>query len=188
MAGPSPDASAFLHGGQTPEEPDEQPTPDKGQPGNRRAAVEAAANGETLTGQQEADATAWYLDENLDEYGDFSLFDFLLNIAPKGKPIKHVPWQIRSMDRDRIKQVRKMNTHDGVEDDMAVNLVLAVEATTIPDLKSPDVRGKYADPADALRLRLFRHKQGLIDQVASYVMETSGYDSEDVVEVEAAGN
>jgi hypothetical protein len=188
MAGPSPEAKQFLTGDQAPPEEDGAKQAGDGEPGVRRAAVESAARGEELTGQEEADATAWYLDSELDEYGDFSLFDFTLNIAPKGKPARHVPWQIRSMDRDRIKQIRKLNTHDGVEDDMAVNLALSTEATTKPDLRSAEVRGKYADPADALRLRLFRHKQGLIDQIANQVMEVSGYDTEDVVEVEAAGN
>lgn len=166
------------------------PTVEGGGPG--KAAVDALANGDKITATAEAEATAWYLDEDyLDS--EPATHAFQIDLAPyKADKRRLVTWVIQPVDRDYIQQIRKENTRrEGTREevnDMGVNLALVVAATVEPDLRDPRVRGVYQDPADVLRLRFFRHKSGLIDQIANKVMAVSGYDDEDVAEVEAAKN
>lgn len=155
-------------------------------------AVDKLKDGDRITPSEEAEATAWYLDpDNLDQ--NPTTHTFKVDIAPyKARDKKLVDITIQPLDRQYIQQIRKENTRrEGTREetnDMGINLALVVASLVEPDLRDPKVRGQYQDPADVLRLRLFRHKSGLIDQIANKVMAVSGYDDDDVLEVEAAKN
>jgi hypothetical protein len=173
----------------TPSPDDGNGAPDGGNvtPGKERAAVEAAGRGDDLTPEDERYAVQWYLDPKIVEDEEPTILRLNINIAGPDQPKRKVQWILRGVDRDRIKQIRRdsRNPRTNEEDEMLVNLKLAVEGTVFPDLTDPEVRGQFVDPADALRLRLLRKKPGLIDQLANKVMAISGYDDDDVEEVEA---
>lgn len=151
--------------------------------GSSKEAVEKVASDEKTTADERSSATAWFLEADAED--DFTS-SFQLNVGVSEE--KWITWTVRPVDRDTIDKLRKTyREKDGEVDASAVNLRIAVEGTVDPDLMSPAIRGKYADPGDALRFR-FRHKSGLIDQIANKVVEISGYDDTDVREVEAAKN
>lgn len=146
-------------------------------------AVAKAASGEKITAEERSEATAWFLESDIDESMTTS---FQLNVGVGEE--KWITWAVRSVDRDAIDKLRKQyRDKDGEVNASAVNLRIAVEGTVDPDLSNPAIRGKYADAGDALRFR-FRNKSGLIDQIANKVVEISGYDDTDVREVDVAKN
>lgn len=144
-----------------------------------------------LTPTDVADATAWFMEEDSEEVASKT---FELNVGVKSE--RWIRWTVQAIDRDRIRQIRKMSQPRaarrggagiGSEDEMLVNLRIAAEGTLDPDLHDPKLRRGIADPAEALRMR-FHAKPGLIDQIAGEVLSVSGYDDEDIREVKAAKN
>lgn len=155
--------------------------------GPQRAAVESAAEGEELTTKQAMDAAEWFLSPDPDE--DVSTQTIQLRVGKPGTPREWVNWTVKSIDRERIQGIReqerkkKRNRRD-VEafDEVSANLRIATEGTLYPDLT--ENRGIHADPADALKAR-FAFKPGLIDQIAAAVISVTGYDDDDVNEIDA---
>lgn len=173
-------------------------SPDKTGSAERAKAVVdvAATEPQDINSQMQADATAWFLSDNPEEVA----FDWIkLNVGgPRGSGReKDVPFKIGSLPRERINEIRReserMNARGAMEVDAGeANLKIAVEGLLVPNISGDPamrkVRGQqYQDPADALRAR-FAHKDGLIDQIANKIVELSGYDDKDVMEVRAAGN
>jgi hypothetical protein len=162
----------------------------------RAAAVATAAetSPQDLDPATAADATAWFLSDEVEENASATL---PVNVAAAGAPERWVNFKISVVDRDRIRDLRRESTitkPDGTEqiDEMEANLKIAVEGLLDPDIKGDprmrQVRGQtFVDPGDALRAR-FAHKPGLIDQIAGRVVQISGYGENDVREVQAAGN
>jgi hypothetical protein len=180
-----------------------QPQPDGPEKGPGRDVVDKLAEipkgaEPELTGQQSMDAADWFLSEDSEDATD----SFELNVGVGsdgyGKPNElWVIWTVRALDRERIRQIRKNSREkrrrgpggEGVEDDMQANLRIATDGTVYPDLTDPMMRGNVADPAEALHARFKRlGKSGLIDQIASRVLTISGYDDEDMREIQAAKN
>src|SRR4051812_44208265 len=164
-----------------PEQEQEKPTS-----GGSVSAL-AKGNGGDASEAHADEATKWFLEADNE---DFVTDEIKLNVGTKNKP-SWIVWSVRSIHRDRIDQIRKQSRTErrGVieANEMQANLRIAAEGTIAPDLRDPAIRGQYADPADALNAR-FRAKGGLIDQIAGKIIELSGYDDDDVKEVEAAGN
>jgi hypothetical protein len=178
---------------QAPEAPNEAKT-------RRLEAVNVAADAKTedgrpdpekVTPQQAADATAWFMSSDEEDEG---WRDVDLNVASTGE--KWVRFRVQALPRERIDEIREQNVRtvfrDGKKveetDQVASNTRISAEGLAIPDLSNPEmrvVRGqKFMDPADALEAR-FAHKPGLIDQLTGYVLSVSGYNTDDVREVEA---
>lgn len=154
----------------------------------------AAANDPTeLKPSTIVSATDWFLSTDTEEVA----WAYVpVNVAPAGKKEKVVDFKIQVVDRDEIRALRKQSEQVGPAgsreiNEMEANLRIVVAGLMEPDLsdeKMRTVRGQYfADPGDALAAR-FSHKPGLIDQLATKVMEISGYNDQDVKEVKAAGN
>jgi hypothetical protein len=136
-----------------------------------------------LSAQEQADATAWFLEEEPDEVPTRA---FQVNVGVD-RP-RWVTWRVRAIDRDELRVIRRRaQGRRGAEDDLNLNLQIAAAGTVDPPIESPRLRGQFADPASALAARL-RNKQGLIDQIAGEVLTASGYDDTDVREVAAAKN
>lgn len=148
-------------------------------------AVEKAEQGEELSELEHHDATDWFLSAETEEVATKS---FKLNVSNDPDNPKWVVWKVQALQRELIQSIRKEAVKgtgaDAEPDDMQANLLIATEGTIVPDLKDARIRGKYADPSDALRFRL-RHKPGLIDQIANRVIAVTGYDDDDVRKVEA---
>lgn len=164
--------------------------------GPKRQAVEKLAEGkEEPTEDEIVDATEWFLGQDEDE-GERAVKTLEIDVGIS-KP-KIIRWVVGSLDRDRIAEIRreareivqrrhgKRRGMDPLDEspEMIANVRIAVEGTISPDFSDDRVRGKFADPADAMRHR-FKAKSGLIDQIAGHVILLSGFSSEDVQEVDA---
>lgn len=163
------------------------------------SAVQAAAVAENPTTDispaTAQNATDWFLSDAEDDTVAWAWLP--VNVAPAGRKEKIVDFKIQVVDRDVIQTKRKEATRtkpDGTEemDGMEANLRIAVEGLLEPNVKGDSkmrhVRGQdFIDPGDALRAR-FAHKPGVIDAIAGKILEVSGYGSNDVKEVKAAGN
>jgi hypothetical protein len=182
-----------------PEQPQASEAPNEAKT-RRLEAVNAAADAKTedgrpdpeqVTPQQAADATAWFMSSDEEDEG---WRDVDLNVANTGE--KWVRFRVQALPRERIDEIREQNVRtvfrDGKKveetDQVASNTRISAEGLAIPDLTNPEMRmvkgQKYMDPADALEAR-FAHKPGLIDQLTGYVLSVSGYNTDDVREVEA---
>lgn len=165
----------------------------------RLAAVHAAADTpedkvDGLSPREAQDGTDWFMSPEPESEG---YMDFELNVehAPKQKWVR---FRVGVMDPDRITAIRQQNIvtrtdpqtgrEEQVLNSYAANKRIAAEGLINPDLSSVEtrkVRGQtYADPADALEAR-FAHKPALIEHIAGYVIEVTGYNESDSREVRA---
>lgn len=169
--------------------PTETPKPDADvvDAGPERQAVEKAADEnvdpeEDMTSQERNDATNWFLGKNAE--GPSKVW-FKLNVSEDSRKKEWVTWAVQAIPRERIQEIRNENKTGEAETDVdsaASNLQIAVEGTHVPNLR--EVRGAFADPGDALKAK-FSFKPGLIDQIANKVLKATGYDDEDVQEINA---
>lgn len=175
-----------------------QPDPEdvRGQKDPQREAVrEAGKSAEAasaMTSEQRQDAVEWFMSDDPDEKPATESIE--LNVSTDPNKEVWVEWIVRVVPRERIQDIREKAKRKGKkrgrgaesEESNATlaNLRIAAEGTAYPDLRDPKVRGEFLDPADALNYR-FRNKPGLIDQICAAVIEVSGYDEDDVREVDA---
>lgn len=154
------------------------------------AAKHAETSKETLTDGEQVDALEWFLSSV-----DATELTHTIQInvgSPTRK--KWIDWTVKPVDMDRLKQIRKAsqptsrraramgNTADF--DEVTANINIVLEGTVTPDLREGAKQIGTVDPADAVRTR-FAHKPGLLAQIAGEIMNISGYDDEDVREVDA---
>lgn len=164
-----------------------------------REAMEAAAEREPekidpVTHMAAAD---WFLDEEAIQDESTAKAIVPVNTASAGRRPRIVDFVLQVLDRDRIREIREECTDERANgtrevNDMEANLRMVTEALLDPPIRTDaayrTVRGQtFLDPADALKAR-FIHKPGLIDQLAGKLTEISGYNTNDVKEVRAAGN
>lgn len=164
--------------------------------GVRTAAESASAIGQgRQISDPEADrALAWFLsDEPVAPQTEDLELDFGTEDAPQ-----IVPWTIQAVTMDVMRQIRKEAAEtktarkSGQVDESRVNLAVVVAGTVSPDIKQAAIelfqagRGS-GDPIQTLKER-FEVKPGFIAQLAGRIMSLSGFDDEDVREVEAAKN
>jgi hypothetical protein len=145
-----------------------------------------------LTPEERADALAWFLSDTDDT--DLT-HTFEINVG--GLENKHwVKWTIKPVDMDRLRRIRKQsqpagnrqqrrNGQTGEFDEIAANVAIVVEGTVIPDLRAAARQLHAIEPGVLVRTR-FAHKPGLLAQIAGEIMSISGYDDDDVREVDAA--
>lgn len=180
-----------------------QPSEDDAAKDRRLAAVHAAAEIPDdaspeqladLSPREAQDATDWFLSPEPESEG---YMDFELNVV-HGLPQKWVRFRVGVLDPQRITEIRqqhvitRLNPRTGEEeeilDSVAANRRIAAEGLLRPDMGDPRNRKvrdqSYADPADALVAR-FAHKPALIDHIAGYVVEVTGYNERDSREVRA---
>lgn len=165
-----------------------------------RAAVEAAADkqdNQKLTDETLEDATAWFMSSNPEETVAYRTL--ALNVSSDPDVVHEVKWVVQALPRERIAKIRAgtQNSAEGrrrqrqerdlVLEQLDSSAKIAAEGTVVPNLRDPKVLGEYADPVTALRARL-QNKPGLIDQISGHVLEVSGYNDDDVREIEAAKN
>lgn len=176
--------------------------------GTREALVAASQNGQgvkgapTLTAEGQSLAVEWFLSN--EEIPAEKTLD--VNVGART-----VPWTIKAIDADALKQARKMSeegsrtqkrarAQSGVaaEVDQAENNARVVIAGTVdPDLRklAAEMQAKigfvdHRPDKDAAAVELLRdrfaNKPGIIDMLAGEIVVLSGYDDEAVVE-HAAG-
>lgn len=154
------------------------------------AAAAREANGsktEALKVEEVADATEWFLSDT-EEYLEH---EFQINVGSLSKK-RWVTWTVRPVDADKIRRIRRQSQPRSAArrgnttefDEVAANIAIVVEGTVIPDVRAAALQKGLRDPADWVRAR-FQHKPGLLTQIAGEIMSCSGYDDEDVREVDS---
>lgn len=164
--------------------------------------VKKAAQTSNLTQDEQDTALAWLLSDESDAATVTK--NLRLNVGSSKNP-QWIPWTIRSTDREVLRSLQRSTGGSRAArragtaeiDPGEANLKIVAHATVNPDLAAAakakgiqDAPDPLYAPMQVLRWR-FRDKPGLIDQIAGFVMEASGYDDEDVQESEevvAAGN
>lgn len=154
--------------------------------------IEAVADKKKLSSKETVDALDWFL---ADDDGDFT-HELRLNVGTRDKE-RWISWEIQPVDLDTLKKIRRLaqagsraqrrSGNPGELDEVEANLRIVLEGTASPDLKAIAAQMDYKDPAEVLKYR-FRHKPGLIGQISGEIMSISGYDDDDIKDVEAAGN
>lgn len=156
--------------------------------------IKAAAADEKLSDAEIISATEWFLTDDSEESFTHTI---QINVGPPDKEM-WIEWTIEAVDLDTLKRIRKAaqggtkaekrrNAAAGELDEVEANIRIVVEGTVAPDLRAIANEARLVDPADVLR-RKFRRKPGLLGQISGEIMSISGYDDEDVREVDAAGN
>lgn len=164
------------------------------EPRSRPELIQAAAKGEKLSPEEIVDATEWLLTDTPLE--DFT-HELRINVG-SARTEKWIDWLIRPVDLDTLRRIRKAAQGQtraaqrraqttGELDEVEANVRIVVEGTVEPNLRDVANQLQLVDPADVLR-KNFAHKPGLLGQIAGEIMGISGYDDEDVREVDAAKN
>lgn len=167
---------------------------DDGEDRTAQQAVRAAARGEKLDPDEIHDAVELFLAEEGEE-PEIEPQELKLNLGTRDKP-KYVAWTVVPVDDEEIVQIRKRSSKGNRarrragEADIDENLVarrIVVKGTVNPDLAELGKSMRLADPADAL-LAYFRRfgKTGLILQISGEILNISGYDEDDISELDAA--
>lgn len=142
------------------------------------------------TDQEKADALAWFLTPEDDRDLTHTID---INVGGPHSPM-WIPWTIRPIDGDRLKQIRRRATKklpgrrgNGVEeyDDDQANIAILIEGTVTPDLRAAARTLGMIDPSIGVRTR-FSHKPGLIVSIVNEILSISGYDDDDVRDVEVS--
>lgn len=154
-----------------------------------KAAAVSEDNAKGLTAQEATSALDWFLSDSPNEASGLQKV-VEVNVGSAENP-HWIAWRIRAVDMDELRHIQKISERAAGrkgEDDMVGTLKVIVAGTVDPDLSAATLqKGGIADPAMALRQR-FRHKPGLLGQIAGEIMAISGFDDEDVREAQAAGN
>jgi hypothetical protein len=142
------------------------------------------------TQQEQADALDWFLADADDT--DLT-HTFQMNVGSI-KDKHWIDWTVQPVDMDRLRRIRRSSQQGSRRaritgsqdfDEIAANVQVVLEGTVRPDLRDAAKRMGIVDPGIAVRTR-FAHKPGLLAQIAGEIMSISGYDDDDVREVDAA--
>jgi hypothetical protein len=152
------------------------------------AAARAGEKGakDTLSEQERQDALDWFLSDEQEAI----THTFQINVGSVDRP-HWIDWTIRPVDMDRLRKIRKQSQPRGRRanatdfDENTANVQIILEGTVYPDLRAAAKQIGVVDPTDAVKTR-FARKPGLVAQISSKIMDLSGYDDEDVREVDAA--
>lgn len=168
---------------------------DRSGPELMRAAQRSATGRDELTEPEIADALAFFLASEADADEQVEPTELKLNLGTKDEK-KYVRWVIAPIEDTRITAIRKESVKgtraqrrsgQAETDEALVSRKIVIEGTVEPDPREMARAMGLVDPVDALD-RYFRRygKTGLITQISSEILSVSGWDDEDIQEVEAA--
>jgi hypothetical protein len=149
------------------------------------------AESRPVTGAEASSALEWFMSEEPDE-DETQTHEIELNVGVGNK--EHwVTWIVRPIDSDELRRIQRQTANlrrRGRQDDLAVdqlgNLKVIIAGSVEPDIQAlADQQGKQAE---AILLRRFVKKPGLIAQLAGQIMALSGFDDEDVRDALSAKN
>ncbi len=155
--------------------------------------ISAAADGKKLSNKETENALDWFLSDENEEFTQ----ELKLNVGSHSKP-KWIVWEIRPVDLDTLRRIRRQAQAEmsranrragqvGEIDEVEANVRIVLEGTATPDIYAIAKQKGDVDASTTLKRR-FSHKPGLIGQISGEIMSISGYDDEDVREVDAAKN
>ena len=128
-------------------------------------------------------ALEWFLTEEPDE--DIEQTSTIeLNVGV-GTQEKWITWIVRPIDSDELRRIQRQTANlrrRGRQDDLAIdqlgNLKVIIAGSVEPDIQA--IAEQQGKQAEAVLLRRFVKKPGLIAQLAGQIMALSGFDDEDV--------
>lgn len=174
-------------------------TSESGTPDSVEAAAKSPQHAKAMPAEEQLDAMAWLLQDDPFD-GELPTQTWRVNVGTDEQP-KMISWTIRPVDGDEMNRLRqdardalganrqvrrRSRATDAADFDVTTfNRRLVATATVEPNLaEAAEKRGLgSADPLEGPVMLLgmqFRFKPGLIDQIAAYVMEFSGFNDEDV--------
>lgn len=188
----APDAAPQTEGGALPppqlrsrREKPEQPVMDADE------AVRAAGAGATLTPQNQATATDWFLSTDPE---DTLVTQRVIEVNVGTDEDHWIEWTIRSVDAEILRRLRREATGNratrragGEIDDMDLSARMIVEGTVDPPLREIAASKGIREPKE-LVLKRFADKPGLLLLISDKINEISGFDEGNVREAQAAGN
>jgi hypothetical protein len=146
-----------------------------------------------MTQKQTMDALEWFL---MPEDETDLTHTFEINVGGVGDANEvWIKWTVMPVDMDKLRRIRRaaqpkkarrgQPQGEGDFDGTNANIQVIIEGTQSPDLRAAarELGSVSAEPIVKAR---FRHKPGLIDQIANEIMAVSGYDDEDIQEIAAA--
>ena len=143
----------------------------------------ALAGGHPVSGPEASSALEWFLSEEPEE-DEQQTHTIELNVGV-GDQQHWITWIVRPIDSDELRRIQRQTANlrrRGRQDDLAVdqlgNLKVIVAGSVDPDIQAL-AEGQGKQP-EALLLKRFIKKPGLIAQLAGQIMSLSGFDDEDV--------
>jgi hypothetical protein len=164
--------------------------------GKLMKALEDNAEADAKITQDEArDALAYFMATKDDEDKRIEPITLRINVGSKAKP-EWVRWTIGPVEDDEITRIRKESVKgtraqrrrgDAETDEMLVARKIVTRGTLDPDPRELAQAMGLLDPVDAIQTFFRKYgKTGLITQLSGEILSISGWDDEDVQEVEAA--
>ena len=151
----------------------------------------ALATDRSVTGPEATSALDWFLSEEPEEDVE-QTHTIELNVGV-GDSEKWITWIVRPIDSDELRRIQRQTAtlrRRGRQDDLAIdqlgNLKVIIAGSVEPDIQ--DIADKQGKQAEAVLLKRFVKKPGLIAQLAGQIMALSGFDDEDVRDALSAKN
>lgn len=188
---------AFVQAKRDRREAGEQADDGEARTGSRllRAAQGVNSGKDELTEDEIVGALDYFLATEQDAEVTVEPVELKLNVGTKGEK-KFIRWVIAPVEDTRITAIRKESVKgtraqrrsgQAEVDETLVSRKLVVEGTVEPDPKVLAKTMGLSDPSDAIHAFFKRFgKTGLITQISGEILSASGWDDEDLQEVEAA--
>ena len=157
-------------------------------------AVRAAASGKVRDPEVADAALDWLLSDEPEEEDDSLPLELNVGGTREGEQ-KWITWVIQPVDGEVIRRIRRQSSsgraarrsgQQGGDDDLA-NRRIVVAGTREPNVTHAAQQRDIADPATLIEAK-FRRKPGLVQQLVVEILSLSGYDDDDVREVQASRN
>jgi hypothetical protein len=153
--------------------------------------LEALAADGKITSSEAQSATDWFLSEEPEE-NEEQTHTIELNVGV-GDREHWISWVVRPIDSDELRRIQRQTQalrRRGRQDDLAVdqlgNLKVIVAGSVDPDVEA--IAAQRGKQPEAVVLKQFAKKPGLIAQLAAQIMALSGFDDEDVRDAIVAKN
>jgi hypothetical protein len=153
--------------------------------------LDSLAGDRPVTETEATSALEWFLSEEPDEDGE-QTHTIEINVGI-GDAQHWISWVVRPIDGDVLRRIQRQTSamrRRGRSDDLAVdqlgNLKVIVAGSVDPDVETlAEQQGKQPE---AILLKRFSKKPGLIAQLATQIMALSGFDDDDVRDALSAKN
>jgi hypothetical protein len=145
--------------------------------------MEALSRDAKVNTAEAQSATEWFLSEDPEEDVE-PTHTIELNIGV-GEQERWITWVVRPIDGDELRriqrqtqQLRRRGRQDEFQVDQLGNLKVIVVGSVEPDIQA--IAEQQGKPPEAILLKRFARKPGLVAQLSAQIMALSGFDDEDV--------
>lgn len=168
------------------DDPDVRPTAE---------TLKAASKDQPVTDEEIHDALEFFLASDAEEEVKVTPTPMRLNLGTAKKP-QYIRWEIVPVPDTEITRIRRESVRgtraqrrrgDAEVDENLVARKIVTLGTVNPDLTTLARQLRVVDPTDALHAYFAKFgKTGLITQISGEILGISGWDDEDISEVESA--